>query len=580
MSGDMKDELLPPRACGRCGAIASPGSDTWIVCRGCGAYNLREALIAEDLVPMATVARWHEIVEHRRLERISGGQFAYGDRYNLRIPTRGSVSVIDGFFFLIESGIFQGQGYTALKVAALLPKLDAETARAAAPGLCKVGKIVPQRWGLDLLVQEGFSHLHQLGRERAAHMLVAAARALGGQQFFALGPVRLDGMPAEVIDVLGSEERTVQCTRCGAPAALSLLAGQRATACPYCTAPIVVPPELAQDLAHYQRRLRLQDAMSPLDLERMTAGWADTEGVLACVLCGAPSPHQPGDVDARCLHCGALIVPSAERLEADVAEARAAREVRQQRTDVRRQQRAARIRRSSTRVVLFNLGVGLAAVVGSSIMSLFMFSSSLRSRDLSPGNLALADLGFYGMYALIMLTPVAALVVFLATRIVKAIRERRWPPVWAALTTQLAGVESGGVDKESWLARWWRGGTVRGRRSAAGGGVEFELDALPALIDGSLSQSPPSIRLYLAAKWPPVASVLVATPGVVARRRAMHESGFYTCLRQGGIEVVASPEIARRLSRSPHAAAMIVPVAYEARRICRLLGATPPIAAD
>jgi hypothetical protein len=52
--------------------------------------------------------------------------------------------------------------------------------------------------------------------------------------------------------------------------------------------------------------------------------------------------------------------------------------------------------------------------------------------------------------------------------------------------------------------------------------------------------------------------------------------GFRTCVRRGGLELEATPELLHRLKKRPVATAVVVPVLYEALRIVRLMGATPP----
>jgi hypothetical protein len=44
-------------------------------------------------------------------------------------------------------------------------------------------------------------------------------------------------------------------------------------------------------------------------------------------------------------------------------------------------------------------------------------------------------------------------------------------------------------------------------------------------------------------------------------------------MRRGGFEVVALPAALAHFKKHPHATAMIAPIAYEAVRIARLLGA-------
>jgi hypothetical protein len=153
--------------------------------------------------------------------------------------------------------------------------------------------------------------------------------------------------------------------------ALSLLAGQSSATCPYCRCDVEVPPNLVRELEHHRRQLRVHQAFSTLDPERLWSQWrrAPTRGSrewLACGVCGAPRAHVPGAVDERCEHCGATVVPEAAQLDADVDAAREVRRAADRRSADRRRRHALQ-RQRATRSVRFTdvVSVALMALLAS-----------------------------------------------------------------------------------------------------------------------------------------------------------------------------------------------------------------------
>ena len=183
-------------------------------------------------------------------------------------------------------------------------------------------------WGLEL---EAWGHdeakIRQVGPEAVCEALAHLAASLGLEPIFVAPEVDLRRMPSDVVAQLGAAERTFECRTCGAPVGLRLVVGCEATSCPYCRAPVAIPVELAAEVEHHRRRMRVHDVFRQLDAARLNQTWTSVgprsdHPQLACAVCGAPSAHQPGILDAQCQSCGATIVPSAEQLDRDVQSAR------------------------------------------------------------------------------------------------------------------------------------------------------------------------------------------------------------------------------------------------------------------
>lgn len=571
------DEILSPQRCARCGAAFAPSPDKWVFCPQCNACHVGRG-VADGLHGAPLLNEWLRSYAGEEQLYIGGGHAMHNTEGRLYIVHGAEVlRGPGGFSVLVERGetdSIPGLPYRTLRLAGFAA--DAGRPIPPSPLLDAIARPRRRDWGLEATAAGGTHHaLHALGDEVAVAELCRVAAGAGLEPILESSEAELSALPPDVLGTLDRSERTVRCGGCGAPVAPEDLGGGASARCPYCVAPVAVSATLSRELEGYRRQLRAQDASHTLDGAHLWDGWqgaASGPDRLACAVCGAPSPHRAGVLDERCGHCGAMIIPSQQRLADDVGRARERSLDEEQRRQAERRATYDAAQRSAQRVTRLNV----ALFVGSGAMALCTplgLLLSVRSSEQLPKAL---------FVVVIMGLSMGLPMLFALHTFARRAKQRtRWRSIWARLAEQLGGR----VSTDAWFARHGWTGPVKSNRTwmgvePASGAVEGTYDGVPFLIRGDVGASftfyprltPPSLRVYIAVDWSDATGILKAMPGVRERRRQLATAGFGSCVRRRGLELSADPATVKRLREHPEQTAAVVPVLFEGLRVARLAG--------
>jgi len=574
---DEYDEILAPQSCARCGRAFSPPPDTWVFCPSCRACHIGLA-VPPNLRGAALARAW--------LKAFTGdAQLFSGGGYTMH-RTEGRLYILHGavvaqaaeFSALVEHGErdqVTGSKYVVLRLAGFPPSASAA---AAGPWMRPSGQVVSRRWGLELItIDAGQVKALRADPSAALHDMAYLAKGVGYEPVLESGAADVATLPDEVSATLKArQERAVRCNNCGAPVApVDLGASPR---CPYCLSEVDVPEELANELHLYRRQLQAQDAQYALQGASLWGGRQLGAGNwLACAVCGSPRAHQPGVVDEACEHCGAMIVPSAQRLQGDVGSAREALEALANRRRLAARAEAERGLETTRQFVRLNAAMFTGSLLLTTVMSIAPFVLALTQDYVN-------ILGVVFLILSLGSLPAAALAYGIYSVRRNRRQDREWGPVWAGIAEQLDGVVS--TQPTAWLTRFWTAAVPRTstvlQASRAKGAVEAVHDQVPVMIvadvEGDvgpirkLYNGQSDLRIYVAVEWPESVGILKATRGIKERRRELQAAGFSTCVRRRGFELRASQDVLRRLRDEPSQTVRVVPVLFEALRIVKLLG--------
>lgn len=577
LSFENYDEILSPQRCARCGAAFSPSPDTFAFCPACNACHVGVAMVPGLVGGHLAKAWMRSFTGTDPINRYTHVMHTTDGRLFV-MHSAEQVEAPGGYSALMERGeadSVQGPRYVIVRLAGF-PASGARTGHAS----CSIGPVALRPWGLELIaVGPARAQLAGVPTESVLAELVTLAQQTGYEPVYESTDAEVAALPPEVGAALGARaERAVRCGTCGAPVSARDLGTD--PHCPYCLSAVAVPPELARELEGYRRQLQAQDAQFSL---RGADVWTrlrdDGPGRwLACAVCGAPRDHQAGMVDEACGHCGAMIVPSAQRLVADVSRARGELEALKARRANAAREQIDRSMKTARGMALVNLALIVVSTAGSAVVALPpIVMIGIQEGKWLQTLLMLVTFGWW---------PVA-IFGYAAWAFRRSSRQaREWGAVWTAIADQLDGRR--GANGKAWRDRF--GMTAEAKYafmgpSKAKGAVEATPAGVPVLIEGDVEgRSSPlrqmyggiaELRLYVAVEWPDEAGVLKTTRGVRQRRRELAAAGFGSCLRRRGLELKASDEVMRRLKAHPEQAVALVPVLFEALRIVNLLGGRP-----
>ena len=573
------DEILSPQRCARCGRAFSPPPDPLVFCPDCHAAHVGLRL-PPGVLGGALAKAW--------MKSFTGEDCIHSGSGFTTHQTNGQLFIVhgaqasrgaSGYATMVERGearAVSGPKYAIFRVAGFCPRADP---RALGPHLASpYGAVGRKPWGLELVVEGAAREaIEARGYDTVLAELAALAQASGYEPVLETSDADVAQLPPQVSATLEArQERAIRCASCGAPSAPADVGASGR--CPYCLSPIRVPPELAHELERHRRQLRAHDAQFSLRGASFWDGLRSARGNawLACAVCGAPREHRPGAVDEACGHCGAMTVPSAQRLQSDVGSARdELSALKARREAAARAQMDAGLRTARTLA-----SVNVALVVGGTLVTL---ATSLPLVLLAAGTDASSLMRIAMMLFMLGVWPFAAFLYGIYAFRRNARQRRQWRPVWAAVADQLDGLVS--PNPRAWLSRFWSASLPIPswvRPSHAKGAVEAVYEGIPVMIEGDpegrvgplrqMYGGTVDLRIYIAVDWPETVGVLKAMRGIRERRRQLSEAGFGTCIHRRGFELRASSAVLGRLLQQPEQTVAVVPVLFEALRIVKLLG--------